>query len=84
MWDETGEAINYLWGMSAPAEQLLHAYVRSELVANLTMFHLLRPIYDVNVFAMLRDGTSTPSPRPTPAPSTSRGAAAAPSACTCG
>ncbi len=55
VWDRTGEAINYLWGMSAAAEQLLHAYVRAELAANLTMFHLLRPIYDVNVFAMLRD-----------------------------
>ena len=55
VWDRTGEAINYLWGMSAAAEQLLHAYVRSELVANLTMFHLLRPVHDVNVFALLRD-----------------------------
>ena len=55
VWDRTGEAINYLWGMSAAAEQLLHAYVRSELVANLTMFHVLRPVHDVNVFALLRD-----------------------------
>jgi hypothetical protein len=54
VWDKTGEAINYLWGMSAAAEQLLHAYVQRELVSNLTMFHLLRPIYDVNVFALLR------------------------------
>jgi hypothetical protein len=54
VWDRTGESINYLWGMSAAAEQLLHAYVRSELVSNVTMFHLLRPIYDVNVFSLLR------------------------------
>ena len=54
VWNETGEAINYLWGMSAAAEQLLHSYVQTELAANLTMFHLLRPIYDVNVFALLR------------------------------
>ncbi len=54
VWDKTGEEINYLWGMSTAAEQLLHAYVRRELVANLTMFHLLRPIYDVNVFSLLR------------------------------
>jgi hypothetical protein len=54
VWDTTGEAINYLWGMSAAAEQLLHAYVRSELVSNVTMFHLLRPIYDINVFSLLR------------------------------
>ncbi len=54
VWDKTGEEINYLWGMSAAAEQLLHAYVRHELVTNLTMFHLLRPIHDVNVFSVLR------------------------------
>ena len=54
LWDRTGEEINYLWGMSAAAEQLLHAYVRRELVANVTMFHLLRPIYDINVFSLLR------------------------------
>ena len=53
VWGETGEKINYLWGMSVQAEYLLHDYVRSELVSNLTMFHLLRPIYDVNVFALL-------------------------------
>lgn len=54
VWDQTGEAINYLWGMSAAAEQLLHAHVQARVVSNLTMFHVLRPIYDVNVFALLR------------------------------
>ena len=65
VWDETGEAINYLWGMSAPAEQLLYDYVQHELVSNLTMFHVLRPIYDVNVFALLRGRAPTPSRAPT-------------------
>ena len=54
VWDETGECINYLWGMSSAAESLLHDYVRRHLVADLRMFHLLRPVYDVNVFALLR------------------------------
>jgi hypothetical protein len=54
VWGKTGEAINYLWGMSSAAEQLLHAYVRRELLSNVTMFHLLRPIYDINVFSLLR------------------------------
>jgi hypothetical protein len=54
VWDRTGEEINYLWGMSAAAEELLHAYVRSELVEDLSMFHLLRPVYDVNVFSSLQ------------------------------
>jgi hypothetical protein len=62
VWDRTGEEINYLWGMSAAAEQLLHAYVRRELLANVTMFHLLRPIYDINVFSLLgRDLDAVPS-----------------------
>jgi hypothetical protein len=54
VWEKTGEEINYLWGMSSEAERLLHDYIRRELVSNLTMFHLLRPIYDVNVFSLLR------------------------------
>ena len=62
VWDETGEEINYLWGMSGEAERLLHDYVRRELVSNLTMFHLLRPIYDVNVFSLLsRDLDAVPA-----------------------
>jgi hypothetical protein len=54
VWDKTGEEINYLWGMSGEAEVLVHDYVRRELVSNLTMFHLLRPVYDVGVFSLLR------------------------------
>ena len=62
VWDATGEAINYLWGMSAAAEELLAGYVQRHLVANLTMFHLLRPIYDINVFSLLRrDLAAVPS-----------------------
>lgn len=53
IWEETGEAINYLWGMSTAAEQLLHDYIRDAIAANLRVFHLLRPIYDVTVFSLL-------------------------------
>lgn len=52
-WERTGEQINYLWGMSTTAEELLHDYVRTHLVRNLSIFHILRPIYDLNVFSML-------------------------------
>ncbi|MGI9051571.1 MAG: hypothetical protein ACR2HQ_02790 [Ilumatobacteraceae bacterium] len=55
VWPATGERINYLWGMSSEAERLLHDYVRRHLVADLSMFHLLRPIYDLNVFSLLQD-----------------------------
>lgn len=53
VWPETGEAINYLWGMSTAAEQLLHDYIRDEIAADLSFFHLLRPIYDITVFSLL-------------------------------
>ena len=62
VWDKTGEEINYLWGMSAEAERMLHDYMSRELVSNLRMFHLLRPIYDVTVFSLLsRDLTAVPA-----------------------
>jgi UDP-N-acetyl-alpha-D-muramoyl-L-alanyl-L-glutamate epimerase len=54
VWELTGERINYLWGMSSAAEQLLHDYVRTNLFSNLRMFHLLRPVYDLNVFSALQ------------------------------
>jgi hypothetical protein len=54
VWEVTGERINYLWGMSSTAEQLLHDYVRANLFGDLRMFHLLRPVYDLNVFSTLQ------------------------------
>ena len=54
VWDATGERINYLWGMSSDAERLLYDYIRQHLVSDLSMFHLLRSVYDLNVFSMLR------------------------------
>jgi hypothetical protein len=53
VWEETGEEINYLWGMSTTAETLLHDYIEEELVANLSFFHVLRPVYDLVVFNLL-------------------------------
>ena len=55
VWDATGERINYLWGMSSDAERLLYDYIRQHLISDLSMFHLLRSVYDLNVFSMLRD-----------------------------
>ncbi len=62
IWDKTGEEINYLWGMSTAAEKLLHDYIQTELVSNLSCFHLLRPVYDIVVFSLLaRDPEAVPS-----------------------
>ena len=61
-WDRTGEDVNYLWGMSATAEQLIHDYIREHIIENVQVFHILRPIYDVNVFTLLnRDLASVPA-----------------------
>lgn len=54
-WDRTGEDVNYLWGMSSRAEELLHDYIRTKLVSNVAMFHILRPMYDITVFTLLND-----------------------------
>jgi len=53
VWERTGEAINYLWGMSTAVEKLLYDYIQSELVRDLNFFHLLRPVYDLVVFNLL-------------------------------
>lgn len=58
VWDETGEAINYLWGMSTAAETLLHDYIQNELVTNLDYFHLLRPVYDLVIFNLLPENSA--------------------------
>lgn len=61
-WDRTREEINYLWGMSSSAEELLHDYIVEQLVSNLGVFHILRPVYDVNVFTLLnRDLAAVPA-----------------------
>ncbi|MDH3678593.1 MAG: hypothetical protein OEV40_01460 [Acidimicrobiia bacterium] len=52
-WERNGEKINYLWGMSSLAEEMLHGYVRDHLVSNVAIFHVLRPIHDINVFTLL-------------------------------
>lgn len=61
-WDRTGEDVNYLWGMSSTAEELLHDYIVEHLATNVRVFHILRSIYDVNVFTLLnRDLDSVPA-----------------------
>ncbi len=62
VWEKTGEAINYLWGMSTEAELLLADLIHTEIATNLTAFHLLRPIYDITVFSLLtQDEDAVPS-----------------------
>lgn len=53
-WAVTGEDVNHQWGKSAEAERLLRDYIRAHLIGNTTYFSLLKPLYDVLIFNMLR------------------------------
>jgi hypothetical protein len=48
------EEINHQWGKSFAAERLLDGYLRRHLLANVTYFSLLKPIWDVVIFNLLR------------------------------
>ena len=53
-WPETGEEINHQWGKSLAAERLVNGYLQSELISNVSYFSILKPIYDVLIFNLLR------------------------------
>ena len=53
-WEKTGEDVNHQWGKSLEAEELLNNYVQESLVSNLTYFSILKPIYDLMIFNLLR------------------------------
>ncbi len=54
-WAETGEEINHQWGKSAEAERLVDSYLGRHLLAGVRYFSLLKPIWDVLIFNLLRD-----------------------------
>ena len=54
VWSRTGEDINHQWGKSYDAERLLNDYLRTELVANVSYYSVLQPVYDTTIFNLLR------------------------------
>lgn len=54
VWDATGEWVNHQWGKSYEAEAMINAYVGAHLVEGFTYFSVLKPVYDVLIFNMLR------------------------------
>lgn len=54
IWEQTGEPVNHQWGKSSEAEQLLNNYIQNQFIANSHYFSLLKPIYDVVIFNLLR------------------------------
>jgi UDP-N-acetyl-alpha-D-muramoyl-L-alanyl-L-glutamate epimerase len=54
IWERTGEDINHQWGKSYEAERLLNDYIRAELIANVSYYSVLQPVYDTTIFNLLR------------------------------
>lgn len=55
------EEVNHQWGKSWEAEQMLDAYVRSELLADVRYFSILQPVHDEVIFELLtRDAALAP------------------------
>lgn len=54
IWEKTGEDVNHQWGKSRAAESLLNEYLQRELIANMSYFSLLQPVYDVLIFNLLK------------------------------
>lgn len=54
IWSRTGEDINHQWGKSYAAERLLNDYLRTELVADVSYYSVLQPVYDTVIFNLLR------------------------------
>ncbi len=54
IWTRTGEPVNHQWGKSYEAEALLNSYIQETLVPEFEYFSILKPIYDVAIFGMLR------------------------------
>ncbi len=54
VWPATGEEVNHQWGKSFAAERLLDDYLRRHLLANVSYFSLLKPLWDVVIFHLLR------------------------------
>lgn len=53
-WARTGEDVNHQWGKSTAAEALLCSYIAEHLLADFSYHSVLKPIYDLSIFGMLR------------------------------
>ena len=49
-----GEDINHQWGKSLEAEKLINTYIRQHLISNVSYFSILKAVYDVLIFNLLR------------------------------
>ena len=53
VWDKTGEMINHQWGKSYEAELLLNSYIKTNLIENVQIGSILKPIHDTLIFGLL-------------------------------
>jgi hypothetical protein len=54
IWKQTGEPVNHQWAKSHQAEQLANNYIQNQFISNCRYFSILKPMYDVVIFNMLR------------------------------
>ncbi|CAF1660083.1 unnamed protein product, partial [Adineta ricciae] len=55
IWDITGEDVNHQWGKSLEAEKMINDYIHNELILGFTYFSILKPLYDVLIFSILKN-----------------------------
>lgn len=53
-WQEGEQEVNHQWGKSLDAEVILNGYIENNLVANFRYYSILKPIYDLLIFQLLR------------------------------
>ncbi len=53
-WDEAEQEVNHQWGKSLEAEVALSGYIENNLIANFRYYSILKPIYDLLIFQLLR------------------------------
>ena len=54
VWNSTGETINHQWGKSFEAELLLHSYIKENVIDNVQIGSILKPIHDTLIFELLQ------------------------------
>ena len=55
IWERTGEDVNHQWGKSYEAETFINEYIQNYLIADFRYYSILKPIYDVLIFNLLRE-----------------------------
>ncbi len=53
-WGDAEQEVNHQWGKSLSAEIELNAYIEHNLITNFRYYSILKPVYDLLIFQLLR------------------------------